>query len=351
MKKKSLLSILLVLMLALSLCFSLASCDTPEDDGSSDGGGDNNQSGGSTGGDAPVITGIKYSVNKDGTYTVTSYVREGNATEIVIPAVYEKAAVTAIAPYAFENCSYLTSVTISNSVKTIGEYAFSGCTGITSINIPESVTTVDSYAFKDCTGLVTLTVAPNSDEDSKRALSIESYAFYGCEKLAGAVDSESQLDPKPSVLTLPECVASIGAHAFDGCVALTSVKIPSTVENIGDGAFQGCTALSSVKFATKIVADAIAPMAFMDCTSLAEITIPEGVERIGYNCFTGCTALTKITVCDDLKMVGSGAFDGAPITQVHVESVDGWDAITFSAIKADPTKAGASLYLGGVIVE
>ncbi len=66
-------------------------------------------------------------------------------------------------------------------------------------------------------------------------------------------------------------VTSIGNHAFDGCIELTSITIPDSVTSIGDCAFYGCIGLTS-------------------------ITIPDSVTSIGYEAFFGCSALTSINV-------------------------------------------------------
>ena len=52
----------------------------------------------------------------------------------------ETYAVTAIGDDAFFQCTYLTGVTIPNSVTSIGEFAFSHCTQLQNLEIPNSVT-------------------------------------------------------------------------------------------------------------------------------------------------------------------------------------------------------------------
>ena len=42
--------------------------------------------------------------------------------------------VTSIAPYAFQNCGTLTTVTIGSGLQKIGTDAFSNCTGLSTIN-------------------------------------------------------------------------------------------------------------------------------------------------------------------------------------------------------------------------
>jgi hypothetical protein len=66
--------------------------------------------------------------------------------------------IESIAPYAFENCENLTSVTIPNSVISIGSDAFALCKGLTSITIPNSVTSIGYGAFFLCKGLTFVTI-------------------------------------------------------------------------------------------------------------------------------------------------------------------------------------------------
>lgn len=74
-------------------------------------------------------------------------------TEIKIPA-----GVTTIAPNTFQQCKYLTKVTLSANVDTIGMSAFSSCSSLTNIVIPSSVKYIDKYAFSSC-GPLTLIVS------------------------------------------------------------------------------------------------------------------------------------------------------------------------------------------------
>ncbi len=153
-------------------------------------------------------------------------------TAVTIPSVVGKDgidySVTSIKE-AFKKCSFLTSVTIPNSVTTIGRSAFECCSGLTSVIIPNSVTSIGDYAFDYCSGLTSVTI-PNS------VTAIGGFAFRSCSGLTS--------------VTIPNSVTSIGPSAFSGCSGLTSVTIPNSVTTIGGSAFYGCNELVEVNYDT-----------------------------------------------------------------------------------------------------
>ena len=112
--------------------------------------------------------------------------------------------VTAIGAGAFQNCDYLTGVTIPNTVKTIGVAAFNNCYhyDFTTLVLPPSVTAIESSAFDNCTGL--------------------------------------------TQLTLPASLKTIGREAFKNCANLKHVTIPASVTSIGSDAFGYCNSLLGV---------------------------------------------------------------------------------------------------------
>ena len=69
----------------------------------------------------------------------------GRSRDIISPD-----GVTSIGDGAFEDCDYLTSVTIPDSVTSIGKDAFAACERLTNIIIPDSVTFIGNGAFWGC---------------------------------------------------------------------------------------------------------------------------------------------------------------------------------------------------------
>ena len=98
--------------------------------------------------------GLKYSVNNDGTITITGY--DGKDTEIVIPEEIEGHRVTSIGNYAFAYCFSLTGIELPDGVTSIGNNAFCYCWSLASLEIPDSVTNIGDYAFYYCMNLASV---------------------------------------------------------------------------------------------------------------------------------------------------------------------------------------------------
>ena len=125
----------------------------------------------------PSMPGILYSINEDGeTCTIRGFVLTGTTcTDVVIGEKIDGYRITAIQPYAFENCTWLTSITIPANVTNFGD-AFYNCKSLTSVTIDNGVTSIDNRAFYGCDRLTSVTI-PNS------VTSIGNSAFYGCDRL------------------------------------------------------------------------------------------------------------------------------------------------------------------------
>lgn len=132
---------------------------------------------------------------------------------------------TRIGAYAFDGCSKLGTVMISNYVSSIGEGAFFYCSSLTNVNIPNGITSIADYAFIFC-GVQSVTI-PGS------VTNIGFDAFQNCYNLTN--------------LSIGYGVTSIGVGGFSDCL-FTSVVIPQTVTNLDDFAIWNCVGLTGVYF-------------------------------------------------------------------------------------------------------
>ena len=318
--------------------------------------------------------------------------------------------VTRIGNYAFRGRSGLTSVTIPNSVTSIGKWAFSGCSGLMSIELPNSVKSIGFEAFMDC-GNLTSVILPDS------VMIIEQGAFWGCYNMTSVtiptgvislgissfglthLDSVvwnakrcSDFEPgfnKPwgtttppylsftfgndvesipeylcanmvnlTSITLPDGITHIGAHAFDGCTGLTSIKIPNSVENsvcrISDlqamqiaqveapawffdvqesdwpscpkylqtltvngaelndnvyGVIQRSNKTLQALNVSNITNTSLADEAFKGFYNLRTLTLPSNLERIGYMAVAGCKNLQSIDIPAPVEEIEQSAFE------------------------------------------
>ena len=259
--------------------------------------------------------GWEYSINEDGTVTITGTTEE--CGELNLPNKIEGRKVTSIGDFVFSGCSGLTgSLTIPEGVTSIGKWAFDNCSGLTgSLTIPEGVTSIGYCAFRGCSGLTGSLTIPEG------VTSIGDKAFYNCSGLTGSltilegvtsIGDEAFCDCSglTGSLTIPEGVTSIGDSAFSGCKSLTgSLTISKGVMSIGYGAFRGCSGLTGNLIIPEGITS-IEGQAFLGCSGLTgSLTIPVGVTSIGDYAFSGCKGLTgSLTIPEGVASIGDYAF-------------------------------------------
>gem|GEM_PF-3335005 len=140
--------------------------------------------------------------------------------------------VTEVGRYAFTACSsdtFLTSITIPDTVTRIDNGAFQCQFFLRSLTIPNSVASIGVGAFETNYELASLTLGTGLQ-------TIGAYAFVDCYPL--------------SSVAFPDSLLAVGAFAFAG-TALTSVALPSSVEQIGSGAFGSESFLQTVSIGSQ----------------------------------------------------------------------------------------------------
>ncbi len=265
------------------------------------------------------IKDYEYTVNSDGSVTITAY--HGNGANVAIPDTLGGKPVREIGAGVFSGHTEIAGLYIYEGVSIIGASAFAGCTALTSLAAPASLTQIGDDAFSGCTSLSKI-------DFTGGLLKIGAGAFSGCTAL--------------KYVFLPEALTSVGAGAFSGCTSLEFVAATNASSSAiyGAGCFGGAkiyafsgSPAEALASAEKLSFSAIAPLGSLNysvygsgikinyCTSNAEaVFIPESiggkkVTAVGESAFSaeaGRCAGTKIIVLpDSVKMLGNSAFAGS----------------------------------------
>lgn len=268
--------------------------------------------------------------NYEGTKIIRYPAGKQNEVEYKIPEKVE-----IIGNHAFEGCTNLSNIELSEGVQKIEYSSFEGCTNILNIKIPNSVTKINHSAFKDCTNLTKVEIGKGLTEMSTLSL------FEGCEKLTNInVDSENvTFTSKNGILfnkaetkiikypvgkleekyIIPEGIEIIGEYTFERCINIKNIEMPSGLTSINRGAFEGCINLNKIEIPDKVTK--IGSAAFEECKSLSTIEIPKGVTTIESFTFESCESLNSIKIPKGVTKIGSGAFKYCTsLTNVEIPS-------------------------------
>ena len=235
----------------------------------------------------------------------------------VIP---DDGSVTRIGEQAFAECSFLTAITIPDSVKSIGEKAFLDCYRLVEVCNKSALHIFAGQASNGHVGHFAKVVFKETGESRLSATEDDFCFFWDGETgyLVAYYGDESEL-------VLPEGFTAydgtqvseyrINQYAFCGCDGLTKVTIPGSAKVIEKCAFRNCTSLTSVTIPNGVTS--IGGYAFEGCTSLTSVTIGNSVTSIGSYAFRDCTSLTSVTIPDGVTSIGSYAFKGCDNLQYN----------------------------------
>ena len=311
-----------------------------------------------------------------------------------IHAVVIQENVISVGSYAFSECEIWKEVVLPSTVVAIEAHAFESCRSLTKITLPSGLLAIGDLAFGYCWWIQAIvcegTTPPECGENVFTSFgstiyvpkeSLEAYQnaegwktftkFVTCDNgIYAGTCGESltwELNTKDSTfvvtgsgtmdnydyygrpwglyftyiksVSLPEGLITIGANAFDGCEALTEIKIPESVvviqpyaftlsglktvflpQNVNtvDYAFRDCqlesftvaddnatfSAIDGVLF-SKDQTKLIAYPAGKEGTSYA---IPSGVVTIGEGVFMNFSSLKSIKIPESVKTIEGGAF-------------------------------------------
>ena len=245
----------------------------------------------------PATEGLKFRIASSGEYAyVFCYV--GTSPDVYIPYAYEGLPVVAIGYGVFDG-SFVTSVTLPDTLVEIGDYAFRN-SAIRSFNVPKSLEVIAPRAFLGAGELDTITVDAEN----------ETYTAAGNCLVKG---DTVVLAGKSAVIPTDASVTAIGAYALSGR-NIGEFTVPANITTLGKGVFAECEELRSVVIPDSVTA--IPDLAFLRCVNLSTyntvtpttLNLSSTVESIGLRAFSGCKKLTSVII-PKCYTIGSYAFE------------------------------------------
>lgn len=330
-------------------------------------------------------TEFTYTINADGTVTITGYIGQSENGVVVIPDTIEGGKVTEIGTGAFMQLA-VTDVTLPAGLTTIGDNAFESCSSLTAVRGGRKVTSYGRNAFYYCTELKSMTINEDASFFGEYAfgycenlhamlcLSSESTftweSFHGADivalgfqvngstaalkqRFAGITRDHVTIPSSYKGLPVTEIIcADVGNYACGLCYRLT---IPSTVKKIGMDAMWGAHQdLTTVDFQAPSSLVEIGERAFCGLYELETIELPDTLKIIGNDAFKYDSSLRNLTIPDGLESLGESAFWFTQIPSVDIPSA--WTeippyafygmALTEFTIPARITKLGQAALAG-----
>ena len=231
------------------------------------------------------------------------------------------------------NLTFLPSFVINSetfNVNNINPYAFNNVTAITSVTIPSFITTIGDFAFQGCTGITRITLNKNLSNYSTIFHEVNNVGLEVIFDYVGLASDAFKGRSNLTTVTIGPNITSIQTRAFENCQKLTSITIPSSCTTVGDFAFQGCTTLTSITLNafvanfknvfnnvnnvgmritfnyTGVIFDGMCS----NLNNLASVTIGPSITSIGTEAFVNCSSLTSIIIPSSVTSIGNDAFIG-----------------------------------------
>ena len=221
----------------------------------------------------------------------TKFIRNKDTDEVDIKCKIES--------FSFANLKYLEKIELPYNA-TIGDSSFGNLKRLKDISFfdfknKKRGVTIEQYAFKGCDKIETF--------DFSYVTEIKDGAFEKCYKL-----KEVNLGKNYKKKDVPFC-------AFNWCLGLEKVTLNDNIEVIGECAFNN-TNIKSIKLPKNT--KEIRHGAFANILNLKKITLNEGLEEIDDEAFNGSGIVHKITLelPSSIKHIGESAFSHSGIKTI-----------------------------------
>lgn len=172
--------------------------------------------------------------------------------------------------------------------------------GVTRITFPEDKDIVlQRGAFAKCAQATEI----SWPEKSKVILRGQT-VFADCQKL-------------PSV-TIPDYMESLPQYTFSNCRGIVDIDLGKGLKKLDNNCFDYNSSLKTIKWSPAL--ESIGGSCFSN-SGLETLDYPSGIGEVPFNCFSSSSQLTKVTLPDNIEMIGSAAFgDCVNLSEINFPS-------------------------------
>lgn len=233
---------------------------------------------------------------------------KGTAKEVRLPANISK-----IAKGAFKGNEFIEKVILSDIVTLLADGVFENCINLHTVVLPKALLQISNKVFSNCVKLANI--------DFSRSESLSSIGHDALENtkwLSSYIDDCVVINKilykyqgKATKLHIINHIENISERAFYGNTTIKTIYIPESVKYIGQSTFEGCIALTDVRlFGGDNVLESISDRAFFGCISLTlfNFSLADNLTYIGKEAFSGCTNYFNLFVPASLDTLGEYSF-------------------------------------------
>ena len=220
--------------------------------------------------------------------------------------IEENRHLTHIPDYAFAYCYNLKQVTLPATLSGIGNYAFDGCQSLIEVyDLSPLDLTIGSYDHGSV-ALYALIIHDSLSDPPLTEVQIGDYQFLN----SGNVWILSHYNGSDANIVLGSfsyngrtvSAYSILTHAFAWNSSIEHVEIKDQVKSMSREAFYNCTNLKSVSFAENTSITTIPYNAFAECYNLDCVVLPASLTEIQSYAFGECRNLLEVYNLSDLSL-------------------------------------------------
>lgn len=229
-----------------------------------------------------------------------------NSKNVIIPSIIDGKNIVGIGKGAFQHCTTIEYLRISEGIRYIEDAAFFNCSILKNCLLPQSLIRLGSEfnALPNPVGVFEHTALEHIILP-KAIRYIGKRAFKNCSKLKSA-----------TILSSIECLPE---KVFLGCERLTAIELPNTVKIVSNRAFAFCEKLQRIALPPNV--KSLGEMTFLGCTSLNMIRLNVGLTSIRQGAFLSCTSLKEIHIPSTVTRLGEHLFEYVPIHKANGNAV------------------------------